>query len=64
MQGGAWLSTDGVTWIALGDPLEGTFFTGAVSTTDGALITGATQAGTMETGIEAHAGVWVASFGE
>jgi hypothetical protein len=64
MHGRAWLSTDGVAWTALGDPLEGTFFTGAFATADGVLLTGGTQAGTLETGIQAHAGVWVGVLGE
>jgi len=64
MEGRAWLSTDGVAWTELGDPLEGTFFTGAVPTADGLLLTGGTQAGTIETGIVAHAGVWVVTLGE
>ena len=64
MNGRAWHSSNGVAWTALGDPLEGTFFTGAVATPDRVLLTGGTQAGTMETGIVAHAGVWLGVLGD
>jgi hypothetical protein len=64
MQGRAWLSTDGVAWTELGDPLEGSFFTGAFATADGVLLTGGTQEGTLETGIVAHARVWLGVLGE
>jgi hypothetical protein len=63
MNGRAWLSTDGVAWTPLGDPVQGAFFTGAVATPDGVLLTGGTQAGTPETGIVAHAAVWLGTFG-
>jgi hypothetical protein len=64
MQGRAWISTDGVAWTALGDPFEGTFFTGAIPTADGVLLTGGTQAGALETGIVARAGVWLGVLGD
>lgn len=62
MRGRAWLSTDGATWAPLGDPLEGAFFSGALATDDGLVIAGATQSGTLETGIQAHAAIWVATL--
>jgi hypothetical protein len=37
-------------------------FTGIHATDDGILLSGATQAGTFETGIEAHAATWLATF--
>ena len=61
MEGLAWFSTDGRSWEPLGDPVPNAFFTGAVSTDTGLLLTGATQLGTLETGIEAHAMVWAAT---
>jgi hypothetical protein len=64
MNGRAWLSTDGVSWTPLGDPAQGAFFTGAVATPDGVLLTGGTQGGTLETGIVAHAAVWLGTFGD
>jgi hypothetical protein len=62
MQGRAWISTDGTTWTDLGEPLEGAFFAGAFAADRGLLLVGATQAGAMETGIEAHAAVWTATL--
>jgi hypothetical protein len=62
MQGRAWISTDGTTWTDLGEPLEGAFFGGAFAADRGLLLVGATQAGAMETGIEAHAAVWTATL--
>jgi hypothetical protein len=61
MQARAWLSTDGTTWEPLGDPVAGAYFTGAFPIDDALLLAGGTQAGTLETGIEAHAAVWVAT---
>ena len=62
MLGGAWVSTDGLAWSPLGEPVEGAFFTGIHATDEGILFGGATQAGTFETGIEAHAAIWLATF--
>ena len=53
MEGMAWFSTDGRSWEPLGDPVRNAFFTGARLADDGLLLTGATQAGTLETGVEA-----------
>ena len=65
MQGRAWISADGTTWSPLGDPLPNAYFTDVVETDDGRLLfTGGTQSGTMETGIVAHAAVWVGTPGE
>ena len=62
MRGAAWASTDGLTWSPLGDPIEGAFITGIHPTGDAILFSGATQAGTLETGIQAHAAIWLATF--
>ena len=62
MQGRAWFSANGVAWAPLGEPLEGAFFAAAHATADGLLFIGATQAGTLETGIQSHAASWVASL--
>jgi hypothetical protein len=62
MNGAAWVSTDGMTWSPLGEPVEGAFLTGIHPTDDGILFSGATQAGTLETGIQAHAAIWLATF--
>jgi hypothetical protein len=62
MRGAAWLSTDGVTWTPLGEPIEGAFLTGTHPTDEGILFSGATQAGTIETGIQAHAAIWLATL--
>jgi hypothetical protein len=61
MQGRAWWSADGTSWEPMGDPLTGAYFTGAFPIDDALFLAGATQAGTVETGIEAHAAVWMAS---
>jgi hypothetical protein len=62
MNGRAWISSDGGAWEPLGDPLAGAFFNSAVALDDGLLLTGATQSGTLETGVEAHAAVWLATL--
>lgn len=59
-QGRAWVSTDGVTWHPLGDPVAGAYFQRAFPTEDGLLFTGATQSGTLESGIDARASIWFA----
>jgi hypothetical protein len=48
-----------VAWSPLGEPLEGAFFAGAHAAADGLLFIGATQAGTLETGIQSHAAIWL-----
>lgn len=59
MLGGAWVSTDGLAWSPLGDPVEGAYLTGVYATDQGFLFSGATQAGTLATGIEARAAIWL-----
>lgn len=61
MEGLAWISTDGRSWEPFGDPVPNAFFTGAYATDDGLLVTGATQSGTLETGIESHGMIWNAT---
>jgi hypothetical protein len=58
MAGTAWISEDGVTWESFGDPLDGSYFHGAVVHDGSLVVGGATQAGTLETGIESHAAIW------
>lgn len=60
--GGAWVSADGLAWSPLGDPVEGAYLAAIHATADGILVGGATQAGTIETGIEAEAAIWLATF--
>ena len=62
MEGLAWISTDGRSWQPLGDPVPNAFFNGLHATDDGLLLTGATQAGTLETGIESNAMIWAAEI--
>jgi len=62
MRGAVWVSTDGQTWSPLGEPIEGAFINGIHPTSEGILFSGATQAGTLETGIQAHAAIWLATF--
>ena len=62
MLGGAWVSTDGLAWTPLGEPVEGAYLTGVHATDEGILFSGATQSGSFETGIEAYAAIWLATF--
>ena len=61
MQARAWWSADATSWQPLGDPVAGAYFAGAFPIDDSLLFAGGTQAGTLETGIEAYAAVWVAT---
>lgn len=63
-RGAAWLSTDGRSWQPLGDRFPNAFFSGAFPTDDALLIAGATQSGTLETGIQARAMVWGAALSD
>lgn len=62
MQGLAWISTDGQSWEPFGDPVPNAFFSGAHAEGDSLLVTGATQSGTLETGIQSHAMIWSATI--
>jgi hypothetical protein len=62
MAGAAWLSTDGRSWEPFGELLPGAYFQSAHVTDDGLLMAGATQAGTLETGVQAHAMIWTATL--
>ena len=62
MSAAAWISTDGHSWQPLGDPEPSAYFQSAVATDDGVLLIGATQTGTLETGIETHAMIWTAEI--
>jgi hypothetical protein len=55
----AWFGADGRSWTLIGDPLPEAYFTSAFETDGGLLVTGATQTGTLETGIETRAGIWL-----
>jgi hypothetical protein len=60
-----WLSTDdGATWAPFGEPVPEAYFSGAFLTDAGLVLTGATQTGTQETGIDARAMVWTATLGD
>jgi hypothetical protein len=59
MEGMAWISTDGREWEPLGDPVPNAFFSSGYAANDGLLLTGATQEGTLESGIESHATIWI-----
>ena len=64
MAGTAWFSADGIGWEAFGDPLPGTYFHSGVVHEGALLAFGATQAGTLETGIQAHAMIWSTALSE
>ena len=58
MAGTAWISTDGLSWDLFGEPLDGSYFNSAVVHDGTLFVGGATQAGTLETGVESHAAIW------
>jgi hypothetical protein len=62
MGGRAWVSADGRAWQPLGDPIEGAYLAAALPLADGLLVAGATQSGTLETGIDAYAAIWRATL--
>jgi len=65
MDAAAWLSIDdGATWVRFGELVPDAFFGHAFVTDDGLLLAGATQTGTLETGIDARAMIWTATLGE
>ena len=64
MRGRAWHSIDGTTWAPLGEPMPESFFTSAMAVEGGVLVTGATQTGSVETGIDSRAGIWLSSSGD
>jgi photosystem II stability/assembly factor-like uncharacterized protein len=59
----AWHSTDaGRTWSLLADPVPDAYFTSASVIDGGLVLTGATQTGTLETGIDSRAAAWTVSL--
>ncbi len=58
----AWISSDGRSWEPLGEPVPDAYFNAAFATDDGLVVAGATQTGTLETGIESHAQLWTVSL--
>jgi hypothetical protein len=64
MDGMAWISADaGRSWTQLGDAIPGAYLVDAFATDGGTLIvTGATQEGTVETGITGTAALWTMTF--
>lgn len=65
MDGAAWISTDdGATWQPFGEPVPEAYFHDALVTETGLVLLGATQTGTVETGIDARAMTWTATLGE
>jgi hypothetical protein len=64
MDGAAWISPDGVSWTPFGDGVRNAHFTSAYVTDDTLVVTGATQEGTLETGIETRAMIWIGALGD
>jgi hypothetical protein len=64
MDGAAWISRDGHSWAPFGETIPNAHFTSAYLTDDTLIVPGATQEGTLETGIETHAMIWIGSLGE
>ena len=63
MEALAWFSADGRSWEQIdGSATPNAYFPAAVSVDGSMLIAGATQEGTMETGIKSHAQIWIASL--
>ena len=60
----AWFTSDGRSWALINAPVPEAYFTSATATDAGLLVAGATQTGTLETGIETHAGVWLVALGD
>jgi hypothetical protein len=58
----SWLFPDAHTVEPLADPLPGAYFHALHPTDETLLAMGATQAGTLETGIQAHATIWFAEL--
>ena len=64
MAGTAWISTDGGSWQPFGERLDGSYFNSAFVHDGRLFVGGATQAGTLETGIDAHAMIWSTPLSE
>jgi hypothetical protein len=64
MAGATWTSTDGLAWQSFGEPLDGAFLNSALVHEGRLFVGGATQAGTLETGIDAHAMIWSTPLSE
>lgn len=65
MDAAAWRSTDeGATWRPFGEPVPEAYFDDALATDVGLVPFGATQTGTLETGIDARAAIWTAALAE
>ena len=56
----AWRSTDdGATWAAYGNPVPEAYFHNAFVSDGDLLLLGVTQTGTVETGIDSRAMIWL-----
>ena len=65
MDAAAWISTDdGATWQPFGEVVPEAYFDDALVTDAGLILHGATQTGTLATGIDARAMTWSATLGE
>ena len=60
----AWRSTDGRSWEPLGQVVPNAYFAAAHATDAGLIVSGATQEGKLETGIDVHAQVWIATLSD
>jgi hypothetical protein len=64
MDGGAWISPDGLSWVPFGESVPEAHFTSAYVSDDTLIVTGGTQQGTIETGIVNQARIWTAALGD
>ena len=64
MDGAAWISRDGLSWAPFGESVRNAHFTFAYVADDTLIVTGATQVGTLETGIDTRAMIWTGSLGD
>jgi hypothetical protein len=64
MDGEAWISRDGLSWAPFGERVPNAHFTSAYLSGEALIVTGATQEGTLETGIDTRAMIWTGSLGD
>jgi hypothetical protein len=62
MDGAAWISPDGLSWAPFGESVPEAHFTSAYVSDDTLIVAGATQEGTIETGIVTQALIWTADL--
>jgi hypothetical protein len=64
MDGAAWISRDGLSWTDFGESVRNAYLSSAFVTDDSLIVAGATQEGTLETGIDTRAMIWTGALGD